>query len=236
MVSIEKIREEMQKRLSIDSELHHVEVNASTIDEALADASVQLDMNTSCLEYEVVERGSNGFLGIGKKPWKLRIYQNPESIMKAKAASEDDLFASGASGEATRDESRDGLFYVRRFGSSIMLKVLLPVGKGRPIDEKDVLALVQRADTEFFDQKKIEKFLKKGTDEKYEEIGLYKHISASDASISVDISKDEMHGTIVVDPPAMSGADVSAEQIEAALKAQGIVLEDTAQGVKWHRA
>ena len=75
MVSIEKIREEMQKRLSIDSELHHVEVNASTIDEALADASVQLDMNTSCLEYEVVERGSNGFLGIGKKPWKLRIYQ-----------------------------------------------------------------------------------------------------------------------------------------------------------------
>ena len=47
MVSIEKIREEMQKRLSIDSELHHVEVNASTIDEALADASVQLDMKTS---------------------------------------------------------------------------------------------------------------------------------------------------------------------------------------------
>ena len=223
MVSIEKIREEMQKRLSIDTELHHVEVNASTIDEALADASVQLDMKTSCLEYEVVERGSNGFLGIGKKPWKLRIYQNPESIMKAKAASEDDLFASGTSGEADRDESRDGLFYVRRFGTSIMLKVLLPVGKGRPIDEKDVLALVQRADTEFFDQKKIEKFLKKGTDEKYEEIGLYKHISASDASISVDISKDEMHGTIVVDPPAMSGADVSAEQIEAALKAQGIV-------------
>ena len=32
MVSLDKIREEMQRRLVIDGELHNVEVNADTID------------------------------------------------------------------------------------------------------------------------------------------------------------------------------------------------------------
>ena len=47
MVSLDKIREEMQRRLVIDRELNSVEVNADTIDEALADASVQLDTEAS---------------------------------------------------------------------------------------------------------------------------------------------------------------------------------------------
>ena len=86
MVSLDKIREEMQRRLVIDRELNSVEVNADTIDEALADASVQLDTRVNDLEFEVVEKGSNGFLGIGKKPWKLRIYQNAEFANKSSLA------------------------------------------------------------------------------------------------------------------------------------------------------
>ena len=82
MVSLDDIREELKKRLELDNKLHHVEVHASTVDEALADAAVQLDVRTDKLEYEVIERGSDGFLGIGKKPWKLKIYQDPETIIK----------------------------------------------------------------------------------------------------------------------------------------------------------
>ena len=43
MYSLDKIREAMQKRLDIDSKLNSVEVHADSVDEALADASVQLD-------------------------------------------------------------------------------------------------------------------------------------------------------------------------------------------------
>ena len=96
MVSLDKIREEMQRRLVIDRELNSVEVNADTIDEALADASVQLDTRVNDLEFEVVEKGSNGFLGIGKKPWKLRIYQNQEVAAKKRKSASDDLFANSA--------------------------------------------------------------------------------------------------------------------------------------------
>ena len=42
MVTLENLREEMKKYLSQDKELHMVEVHADTVDEALADAAVQL--------------------------------------------------------------------------------------------------------------------------------------------------------------------------------------------------
>lgn len=222
MYSLDKIREEMSKRLDLDRQMNSVDVHADTIDEALADASVQLDTKLSGLEYEVVERGSAGFLGIGKKPWKLRIYQNPEMVAaKRKAAGEDILDESSFEGQNV-EVNHDGLFYVRHFGSSIKLKVVPPVGNGRPVELSEVLDAVKRQDTETFDEKAINKYIKSGTEGAYETVGSYKHIAAGDAVISVEISKDELHGTITVDAPAMSGAECSFDMIEKALKAQGV--------------
>lgn len=222
MYSLDKIREEMSKRLENDKQLSSVEVNADSIDEALADASVQLDTKLNGLEYEVVEKGSNGFLGIGKKPWKLRIYQNQEVAEAKRKSAAADLFNEATfEGEAVNVD-RDGLFYVRHFGTSIKLKVILPVGNGRPVDEKEVLDAIKRPDTEKMDEKLIAKLIKNGTDGQYETVGSYAHISSADAVISVEVSKDELHGTIYVEPPAMSGAEASYDQIERCLKAQGI--------------
>lgn len=224
MVSLDKIREEMQRRLVIDRELNSVEVNADTIDEALADASVQLDTRVNDLEFEVVEKGSNGFLGIGKKPWKLRIYQNQEVAAKKRKSASDDLFANSAFEGASLITSKDGLFYVHRFGSSIKLKVLPPVGEGKPVDIKEILDKVKRSDTEKFDESLISKLAKNGTDGEYVVVGTYKNISAADATISVEVTKDEMHAFIVVDAPTMGGADMTADVIIRNLKAQGILL------------
>ena len=52
MVTLDKIRQDMKSRLDIDKDLHHVDVNADTIDEALADAAVQLDTKVANLQYE----------------------------------------------------------------------------------------------------------------------------------------------------------------------------------------
>ena len=55
MVTLDKIRQDMKSRLDIDKDLHQVDVNADTIDEALADAAVQLDTKVANLQYEIVE-------------------------------------------------------------------------------------------------------------------------------------------------------------------------------------
>ena len=134
MVGLDIIREEMRKRLEMDKELHMVEVNADTIDEALQDASVQLDAKMSSLQYEIVEKGSDGFLGMGKKPWKLRIYQDPSTIKRKQKLASDGLMIDDTGEEVELIKDRDGLFYVHHFSSDIMLKVILPVGEGLPIE------------------------------------------------------------------------------------------------------
>ena len=139
MVGLDVIREEMRKRLEQDKELHMVEVHADTIDEALQDASVQLDTKISNLQYEIVERGSDGFLGMGKKPWKLRIYQDPSTIKKVQKLASEGLFTEDGMDEEAQIKDRDGLFYVHHFSSDIMLKVIPPIGKGTAVDFKDVM-------------------------------------------------------------------------------------------------
>ena len=47
--------------------MEYIEVSAKNVDDAITQASVQLGITSDQLEYEVVEKGSAGFLGIGSK-------------------------------------------------------------------------------------------------------------------------------------------------------------------------
>ena len=45
-----------------------IEVSAKTVNEAITEACRKLGVTSDKLDYEVIEEGSNGFLGIGSKP------------------------------------------------------------------------------------------------------------------------------------------------------------------------
>ena len=47
--------------------MDYIEVRAKTIDDAITDALVQLGVTSDRLDYEVIEKGSAGFLGINRK-------------------------------------------------------------------------------------------------------------------------------------------------------------------------
>ncbi len=47
--------------------MEYIEVSAKSVEEALTEASIKLGIPSSEIEYEVVEKGSTGFLGIGSK-------------------------------------------------------------------------------------------------------------------------------------------------------------------------
>lgn len=223
MVTLEKLREDMNTLLQVDKNLHFVEVNADTIDEALADAVVQLDTKLANLHYEVVEKGSDGILGLGKKPWKIMVYQDPATIKKATRLASEGLFDADEEGEAAKITNRDGLFYVRHFKSDIMLKIVLPLGEGLPIEIKDVLDEIKRPDTINFDEELVKKCIKSGTDNDYCVVGQFKHVPAGDVVIGVEVTKDEMTGSIVVSPPSMSGSEASFDMIKRAILQQGVV-------------
>ena len=48
--------------------MNYINVSAKTVDEAITEACQKLGVTSDKLEYEVIEEGSSGFLGIGSKP------------------------------------------------------------------------------------------------------------------------------------------------------------------------
>jgi uncharacterized protein (DUF342 family) len=185
---------------------------------------VQLDSKVGALEYEVIEKGSEGFLGLNKKPWKIKVYENAEMRARTRKAKNKNLFSDeDFDQEVEKEIDRDGMYYIHRFNSQLNLKVILPVGKGKPVEQKEVLFELKRPDTVSIDENAVRKFIKEGTDDAYEVVGTYNHVPAADALLVVDIPEDEMKATITVSPPSMGGADISADQIYKSLTTQGIV-------------
>lgn len=222
VITLEKIRTELTDRLKTDREIRCVEVCADTLEEALADAAVQLDCKVINLEYEVVERGFSGILGLSKKPWTILAYPNSEVIAATKAKAK----AKDAAGEAVAEEAvshdKDGVFFVHHFGTDIALKVVLPEGAGRPVAFDAVLAEVNRPDTLTVDEKKIKEAVAGGTGDGYVLVGTYEHNAANDAIFVIEVSSDEMRATATINAPMMSGSDITAQLIVKALKTQGV--------------
>ena len=55
-----------------------IRVSAKTVDDAITEALIQLGVTSDRLEYEVIEKGSSGFLGIGMKQAVIEARRKPE--------------------------------------------------------------------------------------------------------------------------------------------------------------
>ena len=64
-------REDAESKAKEDR-MDMITVTAKTVDEAVTKALIELETTSDKLEYEVVEKGSAGFLGIGAKPAIIR--------------------------------------------------------------------------------------------------------------------------------------------------------------------
>lgn len=52
-----------------------VEVSGKTVEDAVTEALIQLGCTSDQIEYEVIEKGSSGFLGIGSKQAKIKAWK-----------------------------------------------------------------------------------------------------------------------------------------------------------------
>ena len=50
-----------------------IEISAKTVDDAVTEGLIKLGTTSDKIEYEVMEKGSAGFFGLGSKPAKIRI-------------------------------------------------------------------------------------------------------------------------------------------------------------------
>lgn len=53
--------------------MEYIEVSARTVDDAITEALVKLGATSDQIEYEVIEKGSTGFLGIARKDAVIKV-------------------------------------------------------------------------------------------------------------------------------------------------------------------
>ena len=88
--------------------MEFIEVTAKTVDDAITESLVQLGTTSDKIEYEVIEKGSNGFLGIGSKMAKIRVCKKSDVEDYVRDFLEDVFHAMDMKVEIMITKSEDG--------------------------------------------------------------------------------------------------------------------------------
>lgn len=76
--------------------MEYIEVSAKTVNEAITEACTRLGVTSDKIDYEIIDEGSNGFLGIGSKPAIIKASVKEEEVSLEDAAKKflNDVFTS----------------------------------------------------------------------------------------------------------------------------------------------
>lgn len=88
-----------------------ITVSAKTVDDAITEALIQLGVTSDMLEYDVIEKGSSGFLGIGSKQaviraWKKKIVEKEDELEELKEEIQEVISEVKADEKAVKPEMK----------------------------------------------------------------------------------------------------------------------------------
>lgn len=198
-----------------------VNVSGDSLEDALHQASIELGVPLRKIEYEILERGSRGMLGVGRKPYLLLAYPAREK-QGEEAGESDTKIDLSLLADQDEETDRDGGVFVRMTPDGIMLKVTKPVGSGSRATERQAMEkLLQRTD-DGIDKGRVAKVVKLAQGE-FIKVGDFQYDPSADASLSVELADAEMKAYLMAYPPGEGGADPAFDQIVSFLEMNGVV-------------
>jgi hypothetical protein len=218
-ITLEQIQEYMRERSAEDRANRTVAVEAATIPEALEKASIELGVPVRNLEYEVVQKGAPGVLGMGARSWKISVYEKSRA---ASPAPRDEEAAPAAAVAPGRLPDLPGEVFVRVASDGAFLKVTKPRGRAPRATEIMALEKLSLRGVSGFDQSLVARVVKHA-DGEYIRVADVRSSPAHDAGLSLDITDGEMKAYVLATEPGPGGADLSADGIRAFLQANGVV-------------
>lgn len=221
MVDLERIREVMAEQLEDDRSRVYVEVTGDTLDEALANAAIQLDIPVRGIDYEIIQRGSSSFLSLNKRNWFIRAYEMHRKRRKKGAAGDAEAREAEAAAVAVQ-EDRNGEACVYCAADGVYLKILPPLGNGKPATVRDAVEALRDRGVPSPTEDMVRAAVKAQAGQ-YARVAPWQHNPANDAVMSVEILADEMRAFLFAMPPGPGGADLSADMIIAFLKNNRVV-------------
>ena len=213
MVDFIQLQEIVKQHLESDRAIRSVDASGPTLEAAVTEAAALLDTNIRRLEYEILERGSSGFMGAGKKDWLIRAY---ERVAIKKKTHEEESFVDDEFDKVDVIPDKDGDAFVQFRSDGVYLKVIPPVGSGRRIYTGTAVQALNSRNVDEFDNKMVDKLVE-AADGMYVKVAEYNHNPTQDSMASVEVDDSEMHVFITVMPPGEGGADLTLESYKSLL-------------------
>ncbi|MFP4408480.1 MAG: FapA family protein [Spirochaetaceae bacterium] len=220
MVSFDQLQTYMRKSAEEDRNRQYVNVSGETLQDALREAAVELSLPIKKIEYEILENGSSGVLGVGKKPYLILAYP---AIQQVSSESFEERFDMDLGfDDESRPRDRDGQAYVKLSPNGVLLKVSPPQGSGVRATERDAIEALSKRSIEKFDAGLVKKVVQLADDE-FVKVAQYDYNPANDAYMSVDFAEAEMKAYLNLSPPGEGGADPTADGIRVFLESNDVV-------------
>lgn len=209
-MNLEEYREMMASQAEYDKQKNQAQITASTLQEALKQASIELSLPLKNISYEILQKGRKGVFGVGYQECVIIAYESERKKSSVAAASLTDLMSEKSEEEIVPD--RNGVVAVRCMNERVFLRVRAPSGNGYPATLADVEKLLRRRGIGKYDVGVIEEALL-SMDEKEYVIGSFFHNNASDGDVEITLSEDDMEAYILFHEPGPGGEDVSENGI-----------------------
>ena len=214
MVDFVQLRDIVKEQLEQDRAIRAIEASGASLETAVSEAALLLDIPVRRLEYEIVEKGSTGFLGTGKKDWKIRAY---ERVFVKKQELREDLFADLTAERAPIIEDKDGDVFVQLRSEGAFLKVIPATGKGKNAAAAAAMQALNIRGVKDIDTALVNRLIKEAA-AVYARVGDFDRKATNDSMVMVEIAEGEMKAHIQVLPPGPGGCDIPLETYLSFLK------------------
>ncbi len=223
MVTLEQLKDFMRQKAEEDRNIRSVSVTGTSLGEALASAALELAIPVKRVEFDIIQKGSPGVLGMGRKPWTILAYEGAGKV-KAKVGEQENFLPDldGASEITLQEEP--GRVFVRLWPDGVFLKVTAPIGEGAPVTEEMALTELHMHGAKDLNRQVVRGAVKLQTGT-YGKVAEYDHDPNNDTVIQIDLIDSEMSAVVSLTPPkGKGGAELSVDELQANLKYQGVVF------------
>ena len=214
MIDFAQLQNIVKEHLELDRTIRAIDAAGPTLEAAVNEAAALLDTSIRNLEYEIIERGSTGFLGAGKKDWVIRAYERARA-KKAQLAEEEISDETGPDVPVIVD--KDGAAFAQCWPSGVYLKVTPPSGNGKKATQMHAMHVLRAKEVADIDTDMVEKLVNEAGGV-YVKVADFKHNPPNDSMALVEVDDSEMRVYITVMPPGEGGCDLTYDSYISLMK------------------
>ncbi len=221
MISTSELRDYMRSQLEGERARKSIRVSGVSIQDALRQASIELELPVKKLQYELLERGTRGFLGGGKKEYQLLVYELIEEKAAAGAGLDMEAFEFESEQQFV-PQDKDGQIYVRLTHEGAFLKVTRPIGRGVKAGEHAAIDKLMLRGVSDIDKAQVTRVVRHA-DGEFIRVGQAEYNPANQSVLTIDIFDQDMKAYMTVSQPGPGGPDLTRDDIQGMLTSQGVV-------------